>query len=79
MNKKIIKKLQELYDKIDEYGYAHPIQTRPKPSPGITGEKPGEVKGRQVGAVVFNRNFSSKKVNKSSNRKIEDEDNQEGG
>ena len=26
--------------KIQEYGYEHPIQTRPKSSPGITGEDP---------------------------------------
>lgn len=26
--------------KIQEYGYEHPIQTRPKSSPGVTGEDP---------------------------------------
>ena len=78
MEKKVIKKLRELYDKVDEYGYAHPIQTRPKPKPGITGEEPEEVKSRHVGGITFNRNFSSKKVNKSSNRKIGGEDNRGG-
>lgn len=75
MREKVIKKLQELYDKIEEYGYAHPIQTRPKPTPGITKEKPGEVKSHYVGDVVFNKDYSSKKVNKSSNKEIKDEDN----
>jgi len=27
---------------IQEYGYSNPVQTRPKPKPGITGEKPNE-------------------------------------
>ena len=26
--------------KIQEFGYEHPIQTRPKSSPGVTGEDP---------------------------------------
>jgi len=66
----VFKKLEELYNKLEEYGYAHPVQTRPKPTPGITKEKPGEVKGHNVGGVVFNKDFSSKKVNKSSNKEI---------
>lgn len=77
MYRKIIHKLQELYKKLDEYGYAHPIQTRPKPKPGITKEKPGEVKSRHVGGIVFNKDFSSKKVNTSSNKVIKDEDDKE--
>jgi len=77
MRKKVIKKLQELYEEIYEYGYAHPVQTRPKPTPGITKEKPGEIQSRNVGGVVFNRNYSSKKVNQSSNREIKDKKDKE--
>jgi len=77
MDKKVISKLEELYNKIDEFGHGHPIQTRPKPTPGITGEKPGEVTSRHVGGIVFNRDFSSKKVNQSSNREIDDEDDED--
>jgi len=68
----VAKKLQELYNKIAESGYAHPRQTRPKPKPGITKEKPGEVKSRHVSGIVFNKDFSSKKVNKSSNKEFKD-------
>jgi len=77
MDKKVISKLEELYNKINEYGYSNPIQTRPKPTPGITGEKPGEIKSRHVGGIVFNKDFSSKKVNPSSNREIDDEEDEE--
>ena len=78
MNKKVISKLEELYNKLNEYGYGNPVQTRPKPTPGITGEEPGVVTSRNIGGIVFNKNFSSKKVNQSSNREIEDdEDNDE--
>ena len=37
MKEKIIKTLERLYK---EYGYAHPIQTRPAPEKGFTGEDP---------------------------------------
>jgi len=39
MKNKIIDALERLY-KIKEYGYANPIQTRPHPEPGFTGEDP---------------------------------------
>ena len=42
MNRKMIAdKLYELYNKEGQV-YANPIQTRPEPSPGITGQKPEE-------------------------------------
>lgn len=69
MRKKIIKKLQELYNKIYESGYSHPFQKLQKTKPGITGEDPEEIESRRINSIVFNRNFSSKKVNRSSNRK----------
>ena len=31
--------IDKYLEKIQEYGYGHPIQTRPKPTGGITGEK----------------------------------------
>ena len=74
MFEKVIKKLEELYNNIDEYGYANPVQTRPKPEPGITGEEPGEIKDHPIGGVVFNKNFSSKKVNQSSNKEFKDDE-----
>lgn len=42
MEKNIISdKLDQLYKKESQI-YANPIQTRPKPKPGITGEKPDD-------------------------------------
>lgn len=32
--------LEKYLEKIQELGYGHPIQTRPKPEPGFTKEKP---------------------------------------
>jgi len=35
-----MKVINDYLKKIQEYGYEHPIQTRPKSSPGVTGEDP---------------------------------------
>lgn len=39
MKNKIMDTLERLY-KIKEYGYGNPVQTRPKPERGFTGEDP---------------------------------------
>ncbi len=64
--------LERLY-KIREQ-YNHPIQTRPKSKPGITGEEPESIKVTDYGDEGGNTSFSAKKVNKSRNREFEDED-----
>ncbi len=40
MKHKIEETLERLYKNIKEYGYAHPVQTRPAPEPGFTKEDP---------------------------------------
>ena len=54
--------------------YNHPMQTRPKPKPGITGEEPEDIKANDFGDEGGNTSYSSKRVNKSHNREFEDED-----
>lgn len=39
MRKKILDALERLYN-MKEYGYGNPVQTRPKPERGFTGEDP---------------------------------------
>ena len=63
--------LERLYKKEQ---YNHPIQTRPKPKPGITGEEPKEIKVNDFGDEGGNTSFSAKRVNKSKNRDFDDED-----
>lgn len=71
MKDKIIEVLERLYQKEQ---YNHPIQTRPKPKPGVTSEEPEDLKVRDFGDEGGNTSFSAKRVNKSRNREFEDED-----
>jgi hypothetical protein len=57
--------------------YNHPVQTRPKPKPGITGEEPEEIKANDFGDEGGNTSYSSKRVNKSRNREFEDQDDED--
>lgn len=68
------KTLSQLIDEKIEEQYNHPIQTRPKSKPGVTGEEPKDIKARDFGDEGGNTSFSSKRVNKSSNREFEDEE-----
>jgi hypothetical protein len=63
--------LERLYKKEQ---YNHPIQTRPKPKPGITGEEPDDIKSADFGDEGGNTSFSAKRVNKAKNRQFEDQD-----
>jgi hypothetical protein len=67
---KVIETLERLYKE----QYNHPIQTRPKPKAGVTGEEPENIKVADYGDEGGNTSFSAKKVNKSRNRQFEDED-----
>ena len=69
----VIKTLERLYKE----QYNHPIQTRPKPKPGVTGEEPESIKVSDYGDEGGNTSYSAKKVNKSRNREFEDEDEDE--
>ena len=70
--------LKRLYDKEDlGEQYNHPIQTRPKPKAGVTGEEPEEIKSNDFGDEGGNTSYSAKKVNKSNNREFDDEDEDE--
>ena len=63
-----------LEKKYKEEQYNHPIQTRPKPKPGITGEEPEQIKTDTYGDEGGNTSYSSKRVNKSKNREFDDQD-----
>jgi hypothetical protein len=63
--------LERLYKKEQ---YNHPVQTRAKTKPGITGEEPEEIKVSDFGDEGGNTSYSAKRVNKSKNRDFEDED-----
>jgi hypothetical protein len=63
-----------LEKKYKEEQYNHPIQTRPKPKPGITNEEPDEIKANDFGDEGGTTSLSSKRVNKSKNREFEDQD-----
>jgi len=67
----VVKALERLYQKEQ---YNHPLQTRPKPKAGITGEEPGDVKVQTYGDEGGSTSMSSKRVNKSRNHEFEDED-----
>jgi hypothetical protein len=74
MASKISEVLERLYkEELDEQ-YNHPIQTRPKPKPGITSEEPERIQVKDFGDEGGNTSFSAKHVNKSSNREFEDEE-----
>lgn len=74
MSSKVADVLEKLYKREQ---WNHPIQTRPKPKPGITGEEPEEMKVRDFGDEGGNTSFSSKRVNQSRNRKFEEDDESE--
>ena len=71
MTSKIADVLERLYKREQ---WNHPIQTRPKPKPGVTSEEPEEMKVRDFGDEGGNTSYSSKRVNKSRNREFEDDD-----
>jgi len=60
-----------------EEQYNHPIQTRPKPKPGITNEEPEEIETTDFGDEGGTTSLSSKTVNKSKNRSFKDQDENE--
>jgi hypothetical protein len=70
----IMSNVTDTLEKLYKEQYNAPIQTRPKPKPGITGEKPGEVKGTMIGDEGSITSFSTKKVNKSRNREFDEDD-----
>jgi len=58
--KTIADKLAELYNKENQI-YANPVQTRPKPKPGITGQAPDEEElGVQVNADLSDEGDTTK-------------------
>ena len=67
----VVDALKKLYQKEQ---YNHPMQTRPKTKPGITGEEPEPIKANDFGDEGGNTSYSSKKVNKSHNREFKDKD-----
>jgi hypothetical protein len=70
----IMNNIADTLERLYKEQYNHPIQVRPKPTPGITGETPGEVKGTEIGDEGSVTSFSTKRVNKSKNREFEDEE-----
>jgi hypothetical protein len=72
--KSVVEFLEKFYK---QEQYNHPIQTRPKPEPGITGEKPKDIEYTEIGDEGGTTSMSSKRVNKSRNRIFKDEEDYE--
>jgi hypothetical protein len=73
--KDVLEALERLYKAREQYN--HPIQTRPKPKAGLTGEEPEDIQVNDFGDEGGNTSFSSKRVNKSHNREFEDQDDED--
>lgn len=69
--------MEDVYDTLERLyneQYNHPIQTRPRPKPGVTGEEPGDIHVKDFKDEGGNTSYSAKRVNRSKNREIEDDD-----
>jgi len=72
--------MEEIYDTLErlyDEQYNHPIQTRPRPKPGITNEEPGDIHVADMKDEGGNTSYSAKRVNRSKNREFKDEDEEE--